>query len=192
MTEKERHQAAMSDPDAIPMTEEELENALIVPRVRTLRRALELTQEEFSRRYGIPLGTLRDWEQGRVEPDQATRSYLTLIARDPEAVYRLLKRKRMDGKTIMEVVKEAAYDAKVDEDTMRKLEALVLPEVQDFTPDEIRHLRESTKLSRSFWAKMLNVGVTTVQKWESGETHPDGAALKLLNLVQTHGIGPLI
>src|SRR5437762_6457347 len=90
MTEEERHQAAMSDPDAMPMTEEELDNAPIVPRVRTLRRALELTQEEFSRRYGIPLGTLRDWEQGRVVPDQATRSYLTVIARDPETVYRLL------------------------------------------------------------------------------------------------------
>jgi hypothetical protein len=49
MTEEERHQAAMSDPDAIPMTEEELENAPIVPRVGTLRRALGATQEEFSR-----------------------------------------------------------------------------------------------------------------------------------------------
>lgn len=90
MTEEERHQAAVSDPDAIPMTEEELENAPVVPRVKTLRRALKLTQEEFSLHYGIPLGTLRDWEQGRVEPDQATRSYLTVIARDPETVYRLL------------------------------------------------------------------------------------------------------
>jgi putative transcriptional regulator len=90
MTEEERHQAAMSDPDAIPMTEEELDNAPRLPRVRIIRRALELTQEEFSRRYGIPLGTLRDWEQGRVEPDQATRSYLTVIARDPETVYHLL------------------------------------------------------------------------------------------------------
>ena len=90
MTEEERHQAAMSDPDAIPMTEKELDNAPIIPYVRGIRRALGLTQEEFSRRYGIPLGTLRDWEQGRVIPDQPTRSYLTLIARDPETVYRLL------------------------------------------------------------------------------------------------------
>lgn len=90
MTEEERHQAAMSDPDAIPMTEEELENAPVVPRVKTLRRALKLTQEEFSQRYGIPLETLCDWERGRVIPDQATRSYLTVIARDPETVYHLL------------------------------------------------------------------------------------------------------
>ena len=75
------------------MTEEELDNAPIVPHVRGIRRSLELTQEEFSQRYGIPLGTLRDWEQGRVIPDQATRSYLTVIACDPETVYRLLKNK---------------------------------------------------------------------------------------------------
>src|SRR5579872_1454065 len=90
MTEEQRHEAAMSDPDAIPMTEEELDNAPIMPRVKTLRRALELTQEEFALRYHIPLGTLRDWEQGRVEPDQSTRTYLTLIAREPETVDRIL------------------------------------------------------------------------------------------------------
>ncbi len=96
MTEEERHQAAMSDPDAIPMTEEELDKAPIVPPVRNLRRALGLTQEGFSRRYGIPIGTLRDWEQGRVIPDQATRSYLIVIARDPETVYHLLSNRPQD------------------------------------------------------------------------------------------------
>ena len=96
MTEEERHQAAMSDPDAIPMTEEELDNAPIMPHIRAVRRALGLTQEEFSQRYGIPLGTLRDWEQGRVIPDQPTRSYLFAIARGPEIVYRLLNSEPQD------------------------------------------------------------------------------------------------
>jgi putative transcriptional regulator len=62
----------------------------LVPRVKTLRRALALTQEEFAERYHIPLGTLRDWEQGRSKPDQPTRAYLTVIARDPEGVERAL------------------------------------------------------------------------------------------------------
>jgi putative transcriptional regulator len=39
-------------------------------------------------RFQIPLGTLRDWEQGAAEPDQAARTYLRVIARDPEAVRR--------------------------------------------------------------------------------------------------------
>jgi len=41
----------------------------VIPRVKIIRRALHLTQEEFAERYHIPLGTLRDWEQGRAEPD---------------------------------------------------------------------------------------------------------------------------
>ena len=61
-------------------------------RPEAIERALELTQEEFAVRYHIPLGTLRDWEQGRAQPDQPTRSYLTLIAHDPEHVNRMLNR----------------------------------------------------------------------------------------------------
>jgi transcriptional regulator with XRE-family HTH domain len=55
------------------MTPEELRTAQRVPRVKTLRRALGLTQQQFAARYHIPLGTLRDWEQGRTEPDQPAR-----------------------------------------------------------------------------------------------------------------------
>ena len=42
-----------------------------------------LTQEEFAARYKIPLGTLRDWEQGRSQPDAPARAYLHVIASDP-------------------------------------------------------------------------------------------------------------
>jgi putative transcriptional regulator len=50
-------------------------------------------QAAFAARYHIPLGTLRDWEQGRAEPDQPTLAYLTLIARDPDHVNRTLNPK---------------------------------------------------------------------------------------------------
>ena len=60
------------------------------PQVKLIRRALGLTQEEFAGRFHIPLGTLRDWEQGVAIPDQSTRAYLTVIARDPEAVRKAL------------------------------------------------------------------------------------------------------
>ncbi|MEH2292426.1 MAG: helix-turn-helix domain-containing protein [Nostoc sp.] len=91
MTEEEIHAAAISDPDARPMTEAELRNARRVPRVKTMRRALKLTQEEFSARYHIPLGTLRDWEQGRTEPDQTAQAYLKVIAVNPQAIYEALQ-----------------------------------------------------------------------------------------------------
>jgi len=91
MTEEEIHAAAMADPDARPMTPEELGKARFIPRTKSLRRVLGLTQQEFAVRYHIPLGTLRDWEQGRTEPDQPARAYLTVIAHDPEGVQRALK-----------------------------------------------------------------------------------------------------
>lgn len=90
MTDAEIEAAAAADPDARPMTPEELRSARRVPRVKTLRRALRLTQEEFAARYHIPLGTLRDWEQGRCEPDQPARAYLRVIAGDPDGVSRML------------------------------------------------------------------------------------------------------
>jgi putative transcriptional regulator len=91
MSEEEVHAAAMGDPDTRPLSEEEYKRAKRMPRVKTLRSALHFTQEEFALRYHIPLGTLRDWEQGRSEPDQPARAYLKVIARDPERISRLLQ-----------------------------------------------------------------------------------------------------
>ena len=89
------YRAARADRDAQPLTETDLKRMKRTPQAKIIRRALELTQEEFAARYHIPLGTLRDWEQGRTEPDQPTRAYLTLIARDPDRVYRTLNPRPM-------------------------------------------------------------------------------------------------
>lgn len=91
MTDAEVHAAAMADPDARPMTDAEWNAARKVPRTKTLRRALGMTQEEFATRFQIPLGTLRDWEQGKAEPDQSARAYLRAIAGDAAAVQRALQ-----------------------------------------------------------------------------------------------------
>jgi putative transcriptional regulator len=91
MTEEERHAAAMSDPDARPLTPADFKRMKRTPRVKIIRRALGLTQEQFAARFRIPLGTLRDWEQGVAQPDQSARAYLTVIARDPDAVRKALE-----------------------------------------------------------------------------------------------------
>jgi len=92
MMEEERHAAAMADPDAIPMIDEEWAEAPRVSHVKIIRRALNLSQEEFAASFHIPIGTLRDWEQGRKTPDAAARAYLRLIASEPEVVRRALDR----------------------------------------------------------------------------------------------------
>jgi putative transcriptional regulator len=91
MSEEERHQAALSDPDALPATEAQLARARRVPSVRALRKKLGLSQAEFAARFHLPLGTIRDWEQGAHRPDKAAQVLLTVIARDPDAVARALK-----------------------------------------------------------------------------------------------------
>jgi len=84
--ERRRYRACRACRDALPLTARDLRRMRRTPQAKIIRRALELPQEEFAARYHIPLGTLRDWEQGRVQPDQPARAYLTLIARDPERV----------------------------------------------------------------------------------------------------------
>lgn len=92
-SEKDILAAARNDPDN-PPREDRKPGDLGKPRPRAfvIRRALKMTQEQFSETFQIPLGTLRDWEQGRVEPDQAARAYLKVIAVDPEATKAALAR----------------------------------------------------------------------------------------------------
>lgn len=58
---------------------------------KAIRAKLGQTQAVFAKRYGFSLGAVRDWEQGRSVPDQSTRAFLKVIAREPEAVARALE-----------------------------------------------------------------------------------------------------
>jgi putative transcriptional regulator len=90
LTDAEILEAARRDPDAQPLSDAQL-HRMKRPNPKVVRQALGLSQEEFARRFMIPVGTLRDWEQGRVEPDQSARAYLMVIARIPEAVRKALE-----------------------------------------------------------------------------------------------------
>jgi putative transcriptional regulator len=90
LTDEEVIARAMTDPDNKPLSEEDLKRMKRRPCAYVIRRALRMTQEEFAEAYRIPVGTLRDWEQGRTEPDQANQAYLKVIAVDPQFVKRAL------------------------------------------------------------------------------------------------------
>src|SRR5438270_13935407 len=89
--EAECHQAAVHDRDCPPASAAQLARAHSMPSVRALRKKLKLTQQEFSARFHLPLGTVRDWEQGTHRPDKAAQVLLTVIAKDPDAVARALE-----------------------------------------------------------------------------------------------------
>lgn len=90
LTDAEVVARAMTDPDNKPLTDQDFARLQRKPRAYIIRRALSMTQEQFAGAYGIPIGTLRDWEQGRTEPDQANRAYLKVIAVAPEFVKQAL------------------------------------------------------------------------------------------------------
>jgi transcriptional regulator with XRE-family HTH domain len=58
--------------------------------VKRIRWQLGLSQEDFAERFEIPVGTVRDWEQGRSRPDGAAAAYLKAISNDPASVGRAL------------------------------------------------------------------------------------------------------
>ncbi|MBI1779751.1 MAG: helix-turn-helix domain-containing protein [Proteobacteria bacterium] len=59
---------------------------------RGIRHRLKLSQAAFARQIGVSVETVRNWEQGKRSPDQAARSLLRIVEREPEAVFRALLR----------------------------------------------------------------------------------------------------
>lgn len=90
MTDDEVLAAALADPDAQPMTDDELARMDSRTDIKALRARLGMTQEEFATNFGLSLSALRDWEQFRVRPDQAARTLLRVIAANPEAVRKVV------------------------------------------------------------------------------------------------------
>lgn len=69
------------------------EHQVSVPNVDVaeLRDSLGLSQTEFAEAFGVSVGTIRNWEQGRRRPRGPARVLLNVIAREPEAVMRVLR-----------------------------------------------------------------------------------------------------
>lgn len=80
----------------------------------------------------------------------------------------------------------------IDKKTLRDLTNHDLPVLHEFTGEEIQQLRKKQKLSQSVFAKYLNVSPSMIRGLEQGKRHAHGAILKLLNIVERHGITGLI
>jgi putative transcriptional regulator len=88
-TDEDIARQVADDPDTAPILSEAETAAAIV---RSVRRQLGISQAEFAARYHVPIGTLRDWEQNRKQPDAPALAYLRVIAREPAMVARALRR----------------------------------------------------------------------------------------------------
>ncbi|ANL49388.1 toxin-antitoxin system antitoxin HigA protein (plasmid) [Rhizobium phaseoli] len=103
-----------------------------------------------------------------------------------------MKTKRKFKSDVFEAIHssvEAMYSAgTIDKETMRSFDETCLVSPSAFDPAEIKALRESNHVSQPVFARYLNTSESTVQKWESGAKRPSGIALKLLSIVQKHGL----
>ncbi|AZE96998.1 Antitoxin to RelE-like translational repressor toxin [Pseudomonas orientalis] len=85
---------------------------------------------------------------------------------------------------------EALYTiGAISKTTLREFDETCLATVPAHMPaEQIKHLRESSHVSQPVFARYLNTSASTVKQWESGEKQPSGMALKLLSIVQKHGL----
>jgi putative transcriptional regulator len=79
----------------------------------------------------------------------------------------------------------------IDKATMRKFDESCIAKTPTFEATQIKQIRERAKVSQPIFAMYLNTSESTIQKWEAGTKKPSGMALKLLDIVQKHGIGVL-
>jgi putative transcriptional regulator len=99
---------------------------------------------------------------------------------------------RKTKSSILEAVHETAQGLHkagvMDQVTLREFDRLCLPPVEPLKPEEIKQIRENSRVSQAVFARLLNTSTSTVQKWEIGQKRPTGTALKLLHLVQERGL----
>lgn len=91
-------------------------------------------------------------------------------------------------KTLHESARDLVDIGLMETQTLREFDALCLPEVKEYTAEEIKSLRLRSRTSQAVFAAYLNTSPSTVQKWERGDKHPNGPSLKLLSLVERKGL----
>ena len=76
----------------------------------------------------------------------------------------------------------------IDKATMREFDESFLSVPPQMEPKRIKRIRVSQKVSQPVFARYLNTSESTIEKWESGVKKPSGMALKLLDIVEKHGL----
>jgi putative transcriptional regulator len=80
----------------------------------------------------------------------------------------------------------------MDDITMRVMDKICLPETPDFNAARIKEIRKKTRMSQTVFARVLNVGGTTVAQWEQGLKNPSGPSARLLDVIERKGVESII
>lgn len=76
----------------------------------------------------------------------------------------------------------------IDKATMREFDESCVAAPPPIAPKQIKRIREQAHVSQPVFARYLNTSESTIQKWEAGTKRPSGMALKLLSIVEKHGL----
>ena len=104
-----------------------------------------------------------------------------------------MKKQKSD---ILDMIHETASDLHrlgiVNKQSMERYDALCVSPVPDYSPEQIRSLRERYQISQAVMASILNTSLSTIQKWEIGKKHPGGPSQKLLSILDRKGIQAMV
>lgn len=79
----------------------------------------------------------------------------------------------------------------IDKQTLREFDEGCLTPIHDFSPEEIRALREREEVSQTVFARYIGVTKDSISQWERGEKRPAGPSLKLLSLIERKGLASI-
>lgn len=104
----------------------------------------------------------------------------------------MAKRKSRIIDEMFETMRDLHRVGLIDKRRMSEYEALCQSRLEPMPPKKIKSLREKSNLSQAVFASVLNISVSTVQKWEVGDKKPSGPSLKLLDLIERKGLDALL
>ncbi|MFG5382894.1 helix-turn-helix domain-containing protein [Yoonia sp. R2-816] len=97
---------------------------------------------------------------------------------------------------ILDIAHDMAKDlhevGAMDDITMRVMDKLCIPDTPSFDAERIKQIRKKTRMSQTVFAKVLNVGGTTIAQWEQGKKNPSGPSARLLEVIDRKGIESII
>jgi len=102
------------------------------------------------------------------------------------------KRYRSEVASVIHQTATGLFDSGViDKQTMREFDESCLTPIHEFTPEQIKALREREQVSQTVFAHHLNISKDSISQWERGEKRPAGPSLKLLSLIERKGLASI-
>jgi len=93
------------------------------------------------------------------------------------------QRQSRTGERLIGALQEALYDAE-EKIELRTTHPKINPVIDAISADEIRSTRNQLGLSQAMFALVIGVSKRTVESWETGRYAPDGAARRLITVMQ--------